>query len=200
MDAATRERIFEPFFTTKEAGKGTGMGLATVYGIVKQSGGSIRVDSEPGQGTTFRIYLPRTHGRTTERRLSVAPPAKSVCKTVLLVEDEDAVRRLAKRILTGAGCHVLTASNGGEALRLHGRVAESIDLLLTDVVMPEMSGPELSKRLTQLRPEMMTLYMSGYTDDLIAHHGVLEPSVRILAKPFSATALIRKVREVLDDG
>ena len=198
MDAATRERIFEPFFTTKEPGKGTGLGLATVHGIVRQSGGSVRVLSEPGRGTTFEVCLPRVDEPVVVplSRSSSVPATGG--ETVLLVEDEDAVRRLTVRILGGAGYRVLAAANGGEALLLCERHGAEVDLLLTDVVMPLMSGPELRDRLASLAPGLRTLFMSGYTDDAIGRHGALEPGARLLAKPFTAAELTRRVREALD--
>jgi PAS domain S-box-containing protein len=199
MSEATRQRIFDPFFTTKEAGKGTGLGLATVYGIVKQSGGHIWVYSEEGRGTTFKIYLPRYEGSTPAR---VAParraPGKSSGETILVVEDEDAVRRIAERILTAAGYIVLTAANGVEAITVlerHGRV---VDLLLTDVVMPIMNGRDLAHKVAELCPDARILFMSGYTDDAIVDHGVLEPGVQFIEKPFNVLGLQLKVREVLD--
>jgi CheY-like chemotaxis protein len=200
MDAHTREHVFEPFFTTKEKGKGTGLGLATVYGIVKQSGGSIWVYSEPGRGTTFKVYLPRVSQPAVEIPRRAAPVVVTGSETVLVVEDEEAVCRLAERILRGAGYEVLTASSGGEALLLCERRGGEVDLLLTDVVMPQMSGPELAERLSRTNPGLRVLYMSGYTDNAIAHHGTLDPGTRLIGKPFAAAELTRKVREVLDEG
>ncbi len=199
MDAETKAHIFEPFFTTKARGKGTGLGLSTVYGIVKQSGGYVWVYSEPGTGTTFKIYLPRVEAPASEPRRRSAQAVASGSETLLLVEDEDAVRRLAERILLGAGYRVLTATNGGDALLLCETHVGPIDLLLTDVVMPLMSGRSLAERLASLRPRLKVLYMSGYTDDAIAHHGVLAPGTRFLSKPFTAVELAGKVREALDE-
>ena len=194
------EKAFEPFFTTKETGKGTGLGLATVYGIVKQSGGNIQVYSEPGFGTTFNIYLPRVEENLDAldlREESDLSPKGS--ETVLLVEDESSVRNLAYRILCQQGYTVLEAANGDEALRIAQESnGKEIDLLLTDVVMPRMSGKDLADRLKTLKPELKVLFTSGYTDDAIVHHGVLNPGTHFLHKPFSPKALSLKVREVLD--
>jgi signal transduction histidine kinase len=200
MDEETQNHIFEPFFTTKELGKGTGLGLSTVYGIVKQSGGTIWVYSEVGKGTTFKIYLPRVDERAEEYKNPVA--AAQLPKgneTILLVEDADLVRRLAKEVLENNGYRVQEAATGTDALRIGEQTQEPIDLLLTDVVMSEMSGRELANRLTSLRPEMRVLYMSGYTDDAIVHHGVLDEGINFIQKPFSPYGLALKVREVLSD-
>jgi two-component system, cell cycle sensor histidine kinase and response regulator CckA len=199
MDARTQARIFEPFFTTKEVGKGTGLGLATVYGIVKQSGGSIWVYSEVGRGTTFKIYLPRVDAPV--ERVEADVDHVDLTKgdeTVLLAEDEDVVREMATEILRASGYHVLEAKDGDEALRMAEQYDGEIHLMLTDVVMPQMGGRELADQLTPLRRDMKVLYMSGYTDDAIVHHGVLEAGTAFIAKPFSVDALSRKVREVLD--
>ncbi len=199
MDAATQGRIFEPFFTTKELGKGTGLGLSTVYGIVKQSAGNLSVRSSPGEGTTFDVYLPRVaepikeSGRVSGENLAVGGN-----ETILLVEDEDLVRALAERTLRVRGYHVLAARAGDEAIGLAAEHSGPIHLLLTDVVMPLMSGKDLEERLAPMRPEMRVLYMSGYTDDAIVHHGVLDPGTEFLPKPFTPTVLLRRVREVLD--
>jgi CheY-like chemotaxis protein len=195
-----KEKVFEPFFTTKEKGKGTGLGLSTVYGIVKQSGGNIWVYSEPAHGTTFKIYLPRVEedlDTLHERDETNFLPRGS--ETVLLVEDEPSVRDLALRLLKQQGYKVLEAANGEEALRVvQEHIGERIHLLLTDVVMPQMGGKELANQLKLLRPDVKVLYTSGYTDDAIVHHGVLEPGTHFLQKPFSPQTLSHKVREVLD--
>jgi signal transduction histidine kinase/CheY-like chemotaxis protein len=199
MDEATRLRIFEPFFTTKEAGKGTGLGLATVYGIVRQSGGAIEVESASGAGTTFRLFLPCVDA--AER--PVLPPAAAGDpdtgdETILLLEDEGSVRELAERQLTDRGYRVLAVAKCAEALELAEQHDGPIDLLLTDVVLPQMSGPEVAERLGVLRPAVKVLYVSGYTDDALGGHGVLGPGIALLTKPFTSAQLGRKVREVLD--
>jgi two-component system cell cycle sensor histidine kinase/response regulator CckA len=201
MDAETQAHIFEPFFTTKEVGKGTGLGLATVYGVVKQSGGYIWVYSEPGKGTTFKIYLPRVDelGEAEQRS---EKPAKTDhgSETILLVEDDAALRKLTCRFLEDSGYAALTAESPAEAARISEEYEGPIHLMVTDVVMPGMDGRELADRLAPLRPEMKVLYVSGYTDDAIIHHGMLEPGLAFLQKPFLPKALARKVREVLDAG
>jgi hypothetical protein len=199
MDEATKARVFEPFFTTKEVGKGTGLGLATVYGIVRQSGGFIWVYSEPGLGTTFKIYLPQVDS-VAERSAAGAAPATLLrgTETVLLVEDAAAVRAVARQALARQGYTVLEAPNGAEALQIAASHPGPIHLLLTDVVMPGLSGRQLSDQLALLRPETKVLYTSGYTDDAVVRHGVLEAGIAYLQKPFTVDGLARKVREVLD--
>ncbi|HLA10575.1 MAG TPA: PAS domain S-box protein [Pyrinomonadaceae bacterium] len=200
MDAETQSHIFEPFFTTKEAGKGTGLGLAMVYGIVKQSDGNIWVYSEPGHGTTFKIYLPITRqGESEDSEATVTRERERGTETILLVEDEAAVRTLLMDILQSEGYTVLEAANGPEALERCGNYEGPIDLLVTDVIMPEMSGPELVKRLSGKCRELKVLYISGYTDNAIVHHGVLEPGVNYLQKPFTPNGVANKIREVLNN-
>ena len=201
MDAATQTRIFEPFFTTKEKGKGTGLGLSTVYGIVKQSGGNIWVYSEPGRGTTFKIYLPRdlsSSKRVTGSRLAAVPTPSTGTETIVVAEDEEAMRNIAKRILGEAGYTVLTAATASDALLTCEAHQGKVHLLLTDVVMPQMSGRVLAERLVLARPGIKVIYMSGYADDAILHHGTLAPGTHFIGKPFSAADLTKKVREVLD--
>ncbi|HYX68281.1 MAG TPA: PAS domain S-box protein [Terriglobales bacterium] len=200
MSPETCSHIFEPFFTTKDPTKGTGLGLSTVYGIVKQSDGHISVYSEPGMGTTFKIFLPRVDGAEESRPASPAQLAGDTgTETILLVEDEDGVRGLVRQVLKRKGYSVLEARDGGEALLTCEHFHEPIHLLLTDVVLAHMSGRELAERLIPLRPEMKVLYMSGYTDDAIVQHGVLSQETAFLQKPFTTDALARKVREVLGE-
>ncbi len=211
MDAETRSRLFEPFFTTKEQGKGTGLGLSTVYGTVKQSGGHISVESEPGRGSIFTVYLPRGAKPAAvapePRRPAEAPAPRPAGETqltpgrgetILLVEDAQRVRAVVREILEMSGYAVLEARHGAEALEVSNRHAGPIHLLVTDVVMPQMSGRELAQRLATLRPDLKGLYMSGYTDDAIVRHGVLASGIAFLSKPFTPDALALKVREVLD--
>ncbi len=200
MDESTRTRIFEPFFTTKEKGRGTGLGLSTVYGIVKQSGGNLWVYSELGHGTTFKIYLPRELSTTTALlgRPTKAPKLIAGTETVLVVEDEVVLRSVARRILGSAGYTVLLAANGHQALQTSAEHAGPIHLLLTDVVMPKMNGRVLSEQLLQTRPDLKVIYMSGYTDNVIVHHGVLDAGTHFINKPIGAAELLRKIREILD--
>ncbi len=199
MDAETQSHIFEPFFTTKEVGVGTGLGLSTAYGVVAQSGGYISVESEPGKGSAFKVYLPRL-----SPGVEAAPPAEPAptkiqgTETVLLVEDEDIVRTLAVQILRRQGYTVLEARGGGEALLICERHKEPIHLLLTDVVMPQMSGGELAGRLAEVKPEMRVLYMSGYTQNIIVHDGILDKGTPFIQKPFTPHTLAEKVRSTLD--
>jgi CheY-like chemotaxis protein len=203
MSADTREHAFDPFFTTKEAGKGTGLGLATVYGIVKQSGGYVWIYSEQGHGTSLRIYFPEVSAAAAFQSVEYKPASKDATRgseTILLVEDEAAVRGLASRILEKQGYRVLSAQHGREAMDIATREEGKIDLVLTDVVMPGMNGRGLVERLSGIRPRMKSLYMSGYTDDDIIRRGFIEPSKSFLQKPFTSDALLQTVRKVLDEG
>jgi signal transduction histidine kinase/ActR/RegA family two-component response regulator/HAMP domain-containing protein len=198
MGAETQARIFEPFFTTKEPGKGTGLGLATVYGVLQQSGGHIWVYSEPGQGATFKIYLPRVDDAAEpEGPVRATAPARG-SEAILLVEDDEEVRAIARETLEGAGYEVLAASSAAEGLHLAGGVSRPLRLLLTDVVMPQMSGRELAQRMAGSHRDLRVLYISGYTDDAIVRHGVLEEGVAFLQKPFTPEMLLRRVREAID--
>jgi len=200
MDDETKQRLFEPFFTTKEMGKGTGLGLSTVYGIVKQSSGSIWVYSEPGRGTSFKIYLPRHEAADAAHRGTKRPRSAPRGKeTILLVEDEPVVRMLAAEIMRKSGYHVLEAEDGAGALRLIDDRRSFIDLMLTDVVMPGMGGRQLVEQLPAFLTGMKVLYMSGYPDEAIGRHGFLDPGTPFLQKPFTADSLLRKVREILDE-
>jgi signal transduction histidine kinase len=198
MDETTRARVFEPFFTTKPAGEGTGLGLATVYGIVKQSGGYIWVYSEPGRGTTFRLYFPRALERPEPEETEAAPPADLRGReTVLVVEDQELLRGVVRESLERFGYHVLEATDGEAALAVVEAHAAEIDLVLTDVVMPHMNGVDLAARLRATRPGLRVLFMSGYTQDMVARHGLLEPGTLLLEKPFTALALAGKIREAM---
>jgi signal transduction histidine kinase len=199
MDEATKARIFEPFFTTKGPGKGTGLGLATVYGIVKQSEGHVAVYSEPGRGTTFKIYLPVAEERVPSGKSHPGlQPARPGTETILLAEDEPALQALARHVLQSHGYTVLEAGQGDKALRIAQDYKGTIHLLVTDVVMPAMSGRQLAERLAANRPGVKVLYLSGYTDDAVVRHGVLQAETAFLQKPFTPGALAQKVREVLD--
>jgi CheY-like chemotaxis protein len=198
MTAEVQARIFEPFFTTKEVGKGTGLGLATVYGIATQSGGQITVYSELGHGTVFKLYLPRVNaepGIAEQER--PAEISRRGSETVLLVEDDEALRTLAREILSIQGYTVLEATSPSEALRLAAAHPTPIHILLTDVVMPQMNGRQVADHLLAARPGLKVLFMSGYTDAAIVQHGVLEPGTHFLQKPFTPDGLSRKLREVL---
>lgn len=198
MTEEVKRRLFEPFFTTNGLGKGTGLGLAVVHGIVKQSDGSIEVYSEPGVGTSFKIYLPRVEqAAPTGKSWPDLAPAPYGTETLLLVEDEDAVRALTRFTLQQCGYTVLEASHGEEAIRVATNHPEQIHLLVTDVVMPGMGGRLLAERLLSLHPKMKVLYLSGYTDDAVVRHGILHEEVNFLQKPFSPNALAHQVREVL---
>jgi len=203
MDEETKARIFEPFFTTKVRGKGTGLGLATVYGIVQQTGGHISTYSEPGKGTTMRVYLPRVNepADPIDRPEEFAPEQLRGTETILLVEDEAPVRAVTRQLLERNGYTVLEASNGASALALvDGNDRLRVDLLLTDVIMPGMSGRDLATHLVAHRPKLHVLYMSGYTDDAVVRHGMLEPGLAYLEKPFRPAILLRKVRAALDES
>jgi two-component system, cell cycle sensor histidine kinase and response regulator CckA len=199
MSPETQAHIFEPFFTTKESGHGTGLGLSTVYGIVKQSGGYIWVYSEPGKGSTFKVYLPRVEA-PAEKNIEPAkiPAARKGNETVLLVEDEEAVRELTEMILTTNGYAVLSAKSAAEAEEFSAHHSGEIHLVLTDIMMPGTSGRELARRIVARHPRARVLYMSGYTDNVLAQGGVLEEGVSFLQKPFTPAVLAQKVRDVLD--
>jgi CheY-like chemotaxis protein len=200
MDAATREHIFEPFFTTKGNGQGTGLGLATVFGIVKQNKGHIAVETAPGQGTTFRLLLPRVAAPADGRAAPAGPALVTLsgAECLLMVEDEKSILNLGKTVLERLGYTVLTANSPAEAITRATEYAGHIDLLITDVVLPEMNGRDLARRLSTIKPKMKCLFMSGYTADVIANRGVLDEDVLFIQKPFSVEALSAKVREVLE--
>jgi len=199
MDPATQARIFEPFFTTKAQGKGTGLGLSTVYGIVKQSGGGISVASKPDAGTVFRLYFPRAAGYALAHAVETPhDPSLSGTETILLVEDEKSVRKLVERVLRSCGYQVLAAEDGSDALRVASDSDLAVDMVLTDIVMPEMSGRELVDALHTDRPTLRVLYMSGYTDDEIMRRGLNDPGISFIQKPFTAEKLAMQVRKVLD--
>jgi CheY-like chemotaxis protein/two-component sensor histidine kinase len=201
MDAETQAHIFEPFFTTKEKGKGTGLGLATVYGIVKQSGGYVWVYSEPGRGTSFKVYLPRIEDEPTARGRDGKTDTRALprgSETVLLVEDEKGVRELAREYLELVGYTVIEAEDGHTALELASMHVGPIQLLMTDVVMPGISGRELAGRVKAIRPDIKILFMSGYTDQSVVHHGILDTDAALLQKPFTMAALAAKLREILN--
>jgi len=198
MTPQVQARLFEPFFTTKEAGKGTGLGMATVYGIVTRSGGSLGVYSEVGRGTAFKVYFPKADAAemVVDTPARVARP-RGGTQTVLVVEDEDGLRELAKRLLQRLGYTVLIAADAAEASRLFEQ-NPAIDLLLTDVVMPGASGPELTRQLIEQRPALKVIYMSGYTEEAIVQHGVLKPGIAFVNKPFTSQTLGAKIREALE--
>jgi len=199
MDEEVKNKIFEPFFTTKETGRGTGLGLATVFGIVKQNNGHIDVYSEPGKGTTFKIYWPATDGNASDQqRTKVNSLPLRGNETALIVEDDKAVKEFACRVLNEYGYNTICASNGEQALNLLKETTEKIDLVITDLIMPKMSGKELAEKLISLSPNIKILFASGYTDNHIVHSGVLEEGINFIQKPYSAKALVGKVRQVLD--
>jgi CheY-like chemotaxis protein len=200
MDRQTQTRVFEPFFTTKAPGKGTGLGLATVYGIVKQSDGFISLYSEPGKGTAFKIYLPRVDVREPALETEPATARPGGGETILLVEDQEDVRRIVSLMLRRLGYHVLVASDGDEALALVATNTGVIDLLITDVVLPGVSGRAVADEITKRLPATKVLFVSGYTDDAVVRHGVLEAGIHYLEKPFTPDALASKVRSVLDSS
>ncbi|HEX8818192.1 MAG TPA: PAS domain S-box protein [Terriglobales bacterium] len=200
MDKETQAHIFEPFFTTKDVGKGTGLGLSTVYGIVKQSGGHVSVYSEVDKGTTFRLYLPACDAAQATSGVETRADVPAGKETILMVEDDPALRELTKNCLLSKGYTVVAAENGQTAIEASQKHAGVIHMLLTDVIMPKMSGPELAQTLTRARPEMKVLFMSGYTDDLIAHHGMLDSGTMLIEKPFDINSLLTKVRQALEGG
>jgi CheY-like chemotaxis protein len=200
MDTATLSRLFEPFFTTKGPGRGTGLGLATVYGVMKQNGGNIQVDSEPGRGTCFRLYFPSYFGDAPadeDGRPADIPLGHG--ELILLVEDEASILRVGKAMLERLGYRVVAAASPREALGLLAEIQEPVRLLLTDVVMPDMNGRELASRVLAVHPTVACLYTSGYTSDVVAHGGILDEGIHLIEKPFTVRALATKVRQVLDE-
>jgi two-component system cell cycle sensor histidine kinase/response regulator CckA len=198
MDAETRQRVFEPFFTTKPQGKGTGLGLATIYGIVQQSHGHIEIESAPGRGSVFTVFLPRAAGAAEPRPVAVPVQTTFGSETILVVEDEDVVRHLIRDVLRTHGYQVLVAADGNEALTIASGHPGPIDLVMSDVVMPGISGLEVIDRMSHLRPRARVILISGYADDAIAAYGVMDPSIALINKPFQLHELTRRVREVLD--
>jgi CheY-like chemotaxis protein len=197
IDSVAKEHLFEPFFTTKEHGKGTGLGLAMVYGAVRQHGGHIEVYSEPGRGTTFKVYLPRVDEPTDAQRPSPEQAPRG-SETIVVVEDADPLRTLAVRLLTRQGYRVLAYRDGGEALAGVAALEGPAHLLLTDVVMPGMNGRVLAEQMAALRPGLKVLFTSGYTENVVVHHGVLKKGINFLPKPYTPEALAARVREVLE--
>jgi CheY-like chemotaxis protein len=198
MDPASRQRAFEPFFTTKEVGKGTGLGLSTCYGIVRQAGGAIFIDSTPGVGTTVRIHLPRVQQDCDPSSTRRPLPPRLGWETILVVEDNPNVRRAIVTTLSSAGYRVMAAANGAEGVAVAGAEPGDIQLLVSDVVMPGLDGQALAKELVAVRPKIRTLFVSGYSNEVISHHGVLASGIELLRKPFTGDVLLSKVREVLD--
>ncbi len=198
IDPEHMAHIFEPFFTTKARGKGTGLGLATVYGLVKQHGGHLNVYSEPDKGTTFRIYLPRTDDTLEPAPKKSIEQSVGGYETILVVEDEELVRTLAVDVLKSQGYSIISASNAQEAMTRQAEYEGKIDLLLTDVVMPGKNGRELYQTLSALRPDIKVLFMSGYIDDVVEHHGMIESNANFLQKPFTVSGLLQKVRAAID--
>jgi CheY-like chemotaxis protein len=197
MEPEALQRIFEPFFTTKPVGRGTGLGLATVYGIVKQSDGGLVVYSEPGHGTTFKVYFPRVDERVETLSEPSVDDTRAVSETILVVEDDEALRRLAHRILHERGYSVVAAPSPADAIEAAASLP-AIDLLITDVVLPEMNGRALAERLAKSQPDLKVLFMSGYTDDAVVRRGVLHQETHFIQKPFRPSQLLRKIREILD--
>jgi two-component system cell cycle sensor histidine kinase/response regulator CckA len=197
MAREVAERAFDPFFTTKPAGQGTGLGLATVYGIVQQAGGRVQLYSEPGMGTTASVLLPATEGAPSRTAQQLGPAQLGGEATILLVEDEDALREVVRRILAGNGYRVITAANGEEALAAAAEQAEQIDLLLTDVVMPQMHGPDLAEQIQRVRPSIKVMVMSGFAQPILDSGGRLDAGVTLVEKPFSGPTLLAKVSQVL---